>query len=61
MSTKDIDYYLSRASEERALAKTAAEGIAPIHLELARRYEALAEQARQQPTLEPGGTDLSPA
>ncbi len=45
MSADDIEYYRARAVEEREAATDASRSnIAAIHEELARLYEALAEQ-----------------
>ncbi|MCL6697198.1 hypothetical protein LZ496_00130 [Sphingomonas sp. NSE70-1] len=45
MSSDDIEYYRARAAQERAAAADATQSeVAAIHLELARLYEALAEQ-----------------
>lgn len=45
MSTDDIEYYRARAEQEREAATDASQSnIAAIHEELARLYEALAEQ-----------------
>jgi hypothetical protein len=45
MSSDDIEYYLARAAQERDAAADASQSnIAAIHAELARLYEALAEQ-----------------
>ena len=44
MSSHDIDYFRSRAEQEREAASRSDKlYIAEIHLELARAYEALAE------------------
>ena len=45
MSSDDIEYYRTRATEERAAAADSTQSeVAAIHLELARLYEALAQQ-----------------
>lgn len=62
MSASDLEYYRTRAAEEHSLAKKAdQENVARIHLELADKYEALAKQAEQQPTLGTGWDDMSAA
>ena len=44
MSSHDIRYYCARAAQEREIAsRSDKQFIAEIHLELARAYEALAE------------------
>ena len=46
MSSNDIAYYLARAVDERERASQAnSESIAQIHLDLAEKYEALADEA----------------
>ena len=48
MRPTDGEYYRQRAAAERQLASVAANlRIAMIHLELARRYEALVEEQRE--------------
>ena len=45
MSSDDIEYYRARAAQEREAAADASQSnVAAIHEELARLYEALAEQ-----------------
>ena len=45
MSSHDIEYYRTRAAEERRAAADATQSeVAAIHLELARLYQALVEQ-----------------
>ena len=45
MSSEDIEYYRSRAAEEREAAADAEQSnVAAIHQELARLYDALAAQ-----------------
>ena len=45
MSSEDIEYYRERAKQEREAAADASQSnVAAIHEELARLYEALAEQ-----------------
>lgn len=45
MSSEDIEYYRERAKQEREAAADASQlNVAAIHEELARLYEALAEQ-----------------
>jgi hypothetical protein len=46
MSSDDIAYYRARAADERERANQAkSESIAQIHLDLADKYEALADEA----------------
>ena len=61
MGAKDLEYYRSRAAEERARAKAADHNVAAIHHQLADKYETLAKQAEQAPTLRAGWDDVSPA
>ena len=50
--SEDTAYYRERANAERALAlKSARQNIAEIHEELARLYQALADQETLRPTL----------
>lgn len=52
MSQDDQDYYRARAIEERERAGSSdSANVREIHDELARLYEALAEQAELRPTL----------
>jgi hypothetical protein len=52
MSDEDVQYFRKRAADERALARTSAgKHIAEIHLDLARQYEALAEDRALRPKL----------
>lgn len=52
MSSEDISYYRQRALAEREQAKLASRaGVAEIHEELARLYDALIEHAQLRPTL----------
>lgn len=56
MGGNDTDYYRRRAANERLMA-TAAIGVevAAIHEELARQYQALADQDELRPPLGPLG------
>jgi hypothetical protein len=50
MSSNEIEYYRTRAIEEREAAADAAQSnVAAIHEELARLYEALADQPELSP------------
>ena len=50
MSSNEIEYYRTRAIEEREAAADAAQSnVAAIHEELARLYEELADQPEQRP------------
>ena len=50
MSSQDEDYYRARAIEERRAARDASQAnVAMIHEELARLYEALAQQPELRP------------
>lgn len=50
MTSRDEDYYRARAIEERKAAEDASKReVAMIHTELARLYEALAEQPELRP------------
>lgn len=52
MSQRDQDYYRARAIEERERAGSSERAnVREIHEELARLYEALAEQAELRPRL----------
>jgi hypothetical protein len=52
MSDEDVQYFRKRAAEERALAsQSAGKHIAEIHLDLARQYEALADERALRPRL----------
>ena len=61
----DIEYYRTRAIEERDRAAAASEpSIANIHRDLAIKYEGLAREAESQPTLQSGwsgDSDAQPA
>jgi hypothetical protein len=60
MSTEDSEYFRARAIEERARAADGGDQtIANIHLDLAEKYEALANITDGQPTLRPGWDGLS--
>lgn len=62
MGDNDLEYYRLRAAEERARAKAAADhNVAAIHNQLADKYDTLAKQAEQGPTLRTGWDDVSPA
>ena len=55
MSQEDQDYYRGRAIEERERANSSDRAnVREIHGELARLYEALAEQAELRPTFSIG-------
>ena len=52
MSPTDVEYYSSRATEERRHALAAdRQEVADIHLELARLYDALVKEPAIRPTL----------
>ena len=52
MSSRDIEYYRARAIQEREAAADASQReVAMIHEELARLYEALADQPELRTTL----------
>ena len=52
MSSEDFEYYRRRAAQEReAASNSEKQYIAEIHLELARLYDALADQPELRPTL----------
>jgi hypothetical protein len=52
MSRDDGSYYRERAQTERAMALASErQNVREIHEELARQYEALAEQAELRPVL----------
>ena len=52
MSPVDKEYYRARATEEREQAMAAdRRNVAEIHLELARLYDALADEPKFRPTL----------
>ena len=52
ISQNDIEYYRARAALELERAKTSSQAnVAEIHLELARQYEALADQSDLRPKL----------
>ncbi|MEO7239837.1 MAG: hypothetical protein ABIW16_00390 [Sphingomicrobium sp.] len=52
MSSDDTEYYRRRAIAELALALASErQDVAAIHEELARQYQALAEQTKLRPTL----------
>lgn len=52
MSPRDVEYYRTRAVEEREQALAASrKNVAEIHLELARLYDALANEPAIRPTL----------
>ena len=52
MSSEDISYYCRRAAAEREAAKNASRvGVAEIHEELARLYDALVEHESLRPKL----------
>lgn len=60
MIPNDLEYYRSRAAEERARAlATDDEKVAAIHAKLARKYDELAEAAERGPTLRIGWNNLS--
>lgn len=62
MPSSELEYFRARAAEERSLAQKAdQQRVARIHLELAEKYEALAREADQHPTLGAGWDDMSPA
>ena len=50
VSSRDADYYRARAIEERGLAEAVDRAdVAAIHLELAKQYDALADQESLRP------------
>jgi hypothetical protein len=52
MSDEDVQYFRRRAADERVLAESSAgRHIAEIHLDLARQYDALAEDRTLRPKL----------
>jgi hypothetical protein len=52
MSDEEVQYFRRRAADERALASlSAGKHIAEIHLDLARQYDALAEEREVRPKL----------
>lgn len=52
MSPNDVEYYRARAIEEREQALAANQrNVAEIHMELARLYDALANEPAIRPTL----------
>ena len=56
MSPEESDYYRARAEQEREAARNADEQyVAEIHLQLARHYEALAEEPGLRPELRMAG------
>ncbi|HYC95609.1 MAG TPA: hypothetical protein VEB39_07925 [Sphingomicrobium sp.] len=60
MTSEDREYYRKRAAKERELAEAAEQiGIAKIHLELARRYDALAEDAEPSKKLSIGWSNMA--
>lgn len=60
--TSDAEYYRARALEERDRAATATEPkIVAIHLELATKYESLANDVEVEPTSRPGWEGMSGA
>ena len=51
MLTDEIEYYRTRAAQEREAAADASQSeVAAIHLELARLYEALVREPALRPT-----------
>ena len=62
MFTEESEYFRARAIEERARAADCVDrGIANIHLDLAEKYEALANITGGQQALRPGWDGLSDA
>ena len=52
MAPTDIDYYRRRAAQEREASGLASkQNVTEVHLELARAYEALLENAEMRPAL----------